>query len=128
MASCDNEKEYIKAKKLGWRSFRIRLDSSKRLLENEFVCPASNEAGNKTSCNKCKACMGLGAKTKKDPVIIIHGLEHKIAKFKWGMERIAWKEAYRKVFNYPLRKKKKRPKKRKKAKAPEVKKTEPIAA
>jgi len=38
------------------------------------------------------------------------------------MERIAWKEKYRKVFDYPLRKKKKR----KKRKAPEVKKQEPM--
>ncbi len=127
MASCDNASEYAKAKKLGWRSFRIRLNKDQPLLENEFVCPASSEAGRKTSCNKCRACMGLEAKTKKDPCIIIHGLEHKIIKFKWGMERIAWKEKYRRLFNYPLPKKKKRPKKRKKAKAPEVKKMEPMS-
>ena len=95
MASADNTKEYEKAKKLGWRSFRVRMSDTEPLLENEFVCPASNEAGNKTSCEKCKACMGLEAKTSKDPCIIVHGLEHKIAKFKWGMQRIAWKEAQR---------------------------------
>lgn len=122
MASCDNETEYRKAKKMGWRSFRIRFDNEQPLLEKEFVCPASNEAGNKTSCTKCKACMGLGAKTKKDPCIIAHGLEHKIVKFKWGMERIAWKEKYRVSFDYPLKKKKKR----KKRKSPEVKKTAPM--
>jgi len=126
MASADNEAEYHKAKKRGWRSFRVRMSADKPLLENEFVCPASNEAGNKTSCIKCKACMGHGAKTKKDPCIIVHGLEHKIAKFAWGMERIAWKEKYRVSFDYPPQKKKKRPKKRKKAKSPEVKKMEPM--
>ena len=110
MASCDNEKEYTKAKALGWRSFRVRFDDNQELLENEFVCPASNEANNKTSCDKCKACMGLQAKTKKDPCIIAHGLEHKIKSFKWGMTRIAWKEAYRKVFQYPPKKKKRRKK------------------
>ena len=122
MASVDNEAEYHKAKKLGWRTFRVRMSENDALMENEFVCPASNEAGNKTSCEKCKACMGLGAKTKKDACIIVHGLEAKIAKFKWGMERIAWKEKYRKDFQYPKPKKKKR----KRRKAPEVKILEPM--
>lgn len=120
MASCDNEAEYHKAKKLGWRCFRVRINADQQLLENEFVCPASNEAGNKTSCSKCKACMGHRAKTRKDPCIIVHGLEHKIAIFKWLMQRIAWKEKYRKVFDYPPKKKKRR----KKRKAPEVQKPE----
>lgn len=121
MASCDNEKECVRAKKLGWRTFRIRLDSNDSMLENEFICPASNEAGNKTNCKKCKACMGISAHTNKTPAIIIHGLEHKIKKFRWVMQRISWKEKYRKKFDYPL------PKKRKKAKAPEVKKLEPMS-
>lgn len=113
MASADNESEYRKAKELGWRAFRVRMSADDKVLENEFVCPASKEAGVKTNCENCKACMGLSASTKKDPVIIVHGLEHKIAKFKWGMQRIAWKEKYRIVFDYPIRKKRKRPKKRK---------------
>jgi hypothetical protein len=108
MASCDNEKEQVKAKSLGWRTFRVRTDVDQPLLENEFVCPASMEYGQKTSCIKCKACMGLGANTKKDPVIVVHGLDHKIKKFNKGMKLIAWKEKYRKEFDYPLKKKKKR--------------------
>ena len=110
MASCDNEKEYTKAKSLGWRCFRVRFDNTQSLSENEFVCPASNEAGNKTSCEKCGACMGISAKTQKDPCIIVHGLEHKIKAFKLGMKKIAWKEKYRKDFDYPPKKKKKRKK------------------
>jgi hypothetical protein len=123
MASADNESEYHKAKSLGWRAFRVRMSENDAILENEFVCPASKEGGVKTSCTKCKACMGLSAKTSKDPVIIVHGLEHKIAKFKWGMQRIAWKEKYRIGFDYPIRKKKKRPKKRKKVRAKMVPQT-----
>ncbi len=54
MASCDNGTEYLKAKKLGWRCFRIRMglpiasgfNGEKYLSYNEFVCPASNEFGN----------------------------------------------------------------------------------
>ena len=130
MASCDNGTEYLKAKKMGWRCFRIRMGEAKAsgfngekyLSYNEFVCPASNEANNKTTCSKCKACMGNNAKTSKDPVIIVHGLQSKISKFKWGMERIAWKEKYRVSFDYPRKKKKKR----KKRKSPEVKKLEPM--
>jgi hypothetical protein len=121
MASADNEIEYHKAKKLGWKAFRIRMSGNEPLLENEFVCPASNEAGNKTSCEKCKACMGLSAKTSKDPCIIVHGLKHKIVKFRWGMERIAWKEKYRIPFDYPKRKKRKRPTKGKRGNPQRVK-------
>jgi hypothetical protein len=50
--------------------------------------------------------MGHGAKTKKDPCIIVHGLEHKIVNFKKGMKKIAWKEGYKKEFQYPIKKKK----------------------
>ena len=126
MASADNTTEYSKAKALGWRCFRVRMSddfsvAENRLSYNEFVCPASKEGGVKTNCENCKACMGLSAKTSKDPVIIIHGLEHKIAKFKWGMQRIAWKEKYCIVFDYPKRKPKKRPKKRKRVVAQTVK-------
>ena len=110
MASCDNVTEYHKAKKLGWRTFRVRMSENEALLDNEFVCPASNEAGNKTSCSKCKACMGLHSKTSKDACIVVHGLEHKIDKFAWGMKRIAWKEKYRKDFEYPQKKKRKKKK------------------
>lgn len=113
MASCDNTAEASKAKELGWHYFRIRMSDNfnvphDRICYNEFVCPASIEAKHKTDCSKCKACMGLGAKTWKDPVIIVHGLEHKIASFKWGMQRIAWKERFRRVFIYPPKNKKKR--------------------
>ena len=112
MASADNETEYKKAKAKGWRCFRVRMSENEQVLENEFVCPASNEAGVKTNCSSCRACMGLNAKTSKDPVIVVHGLEHKIAKFKWGMQRIAWKEKYRIEFDYPPKKPKKRRKRR----------------
>lgn len=113
MASCDNEKEFLRAKKLGWKPFRIRIDKKEILLDNEFICPASNEAGNKTTCRKCRACMGNNSHTQKTPVIMIHGLERKVKKFKWLMERIAWKEKYRVSFDYPLPKKKKKRRKRK---------------
>lgn len=133
MASCDNTAEYIKAEKFAWRIFRVRMSdgnvATDRLNYNEVVCPASNEAGNKTSCAKCGLCMGTASSSTRNPVIIVHGLDHKIASFKYGMQRIKWKEKYRKVFQYPLKKKKKyNNKKRKRVKSPEGEKVELIVS
>jgi len=108
MASCDNAAEYKKAKSLGWRTFRVRMNKDEQLLETEFICPASKEFNRKTDCSKCKACMGNSSKTQKDPCIIVHGADFKIAKFKAGMKKIAWKEKYKKDFEYPFPKKNKK--------------------
>ena len=104
-ASCDNISEYHKAKSLGWKTFRIRLDDDEPLLDTEFKCPASKESGELTTCTKCRACSGLSASTSKDPCIVIHGLEHKIKKFIIGIKKIANKKKYRKEFDYPRKKK-----------------------
>ncbi len=80
MASADSEEKYIEAKKLGWRTFRVKdiLDGK---LPNEIVCPASVEGGKKTQCNKCLLCNGTDNNRKpaspRDIVIDVHGLKWK---------------------------------------------------
>lgn len=72
MASADSTAEQVMAQVIGWRTFRVRT-ASEPILAKEFICPASKEAGNKTDCASCKACMGTSAKAKASPVIIAHG-------------------------------------------------------
>lgn len=72
MASCDTALDYAEATAAGWRTFRVRLESEAK-LEREAICPASAEAGHKTSCDNCRACGGTEAKAKVNMVIIAHG-------------------------------------------------------
>lgn len=74
MASVDNEQEYIDAKALGWRTFRVAQNEDK--FSTEARCPASKEMGQKTTCNACLLCSGTSKKAK-DIVIIDHALGHK---------------------------------------------------
>lgn len=73
MASVDNTSEYHAAKRLGWRTFRVRTEDS-ALMEREIMCPASDEAGHKTTCADCRLCSGSYAgDPRKDIAIVIHG-------------------------------------------------------
>jgi hypothetical protein len=80
MASCDSVADHAAAKLLGWRTFRVR-GASELKLAGEVVCPASKEAGNKTSCSACKACGGTTAKARADIVIMAHGAAGKVNAF-----------------------------------------------
>lgn len=73
MASADTPEEAAKARAQGWRYFRVRTNSESIDPANEFVCPASSEAGFKTNCAACGACGGLSSKAKASPVIVAHG-------------------------------------------------------
>jgi hypothetical protein len=72
MASADTPEEGQAAREAGWRTFRVRVEGQ-AVAPREFICPASKEAGYKTDCASCKACMGTDAKAKASPVIIAHG-------------------------------------------------------
>lgn len=76
MASADTAEEGLRARAMGWRTFRVRQDWE-TVGAREFVCPASAEAGHRTDCASCKACGGLDAKAKASPVIIAHGARAK---------------------------------------------------
>jgi hypothetical protein len=80
MASVDSLEEYKQAKAMGWRTFRVK-NASESKQKQEIVCPASNEAGKKSTCEKCGLCSGLAGKGSKDIVINVHGLDFKIARF-----------------------------------------------
>jgi hypothetical protein len=72
MASVDTSAERAEAKLLGFRTFRVR-DENEPIEAYEVVCPASKEAGYKTTCDACRACGGTRAKAKADIVIAVHG-------------------------------------------------------
>jgi RecJ-like exonuclease len=77
MASADSLDDRAAAKALGFRTFRVTNDVSDKVA-GEFICPASKEAGMKTTCDQCKACGGLGSKAKADAVIQVHGAASKV--------------------------------------------------
>lgn len=72
MASVQNEAEAQEAQAAGWRTFRIRNESLP-VLKNEIVCPASQEANYRLTCNECGACDGADRDGKVNVVIIGHG-------------------------------------------------------
>ena len=73
MASCDSAADYVDAKAAGWRTFRVRGENQP-MGWNEISCPASDEAGKRTTCAKCKLCSGVKPNdSRKDISIIVHG-------------------------------------------------------
>ena len=59
MASVNSLEEKIEANRMGWRTFRILHDGD-QLEPDEFLCPASEEAGYRLTCDTCTACSGVG--------------------------------------------------------------------
>jgi hypothetical protein len=72
MASADSAEDMAEAQELGYRTFRIRT-ANEALAPREVICPASEEAGKKTSCASCLACGGNSAKAKASIAIVVHG-------------------------------------------------------
>lgn len=75
MASVDSELEYWQAHLDGWRCFRVRPDGA-LLIPGEIMCPASDECGHKTTCERCGLCNGKRARLdgRKDIAIVVHGI------------------------------------------------------
>lgn len=71
MASVDSASEKRNANKRGFRTFRI-LKPGEQCEPNEILCPASKEAGQKTTCNKCCLCQGSD-KQARNIAIYAHG-------------------------------------------------------
>ena len=80
MASADSASDRAAAKLLGFRTFRVRT-LAQALELGEVVCPASKEAGFKTTCDTCRACGGLTSKARADIVIAAHGAMSKVNAF-----------------------------------------------
>lgn len=73
MASADTAAERARALAQGLRTFRVRTADAP-VLPGEFVCPASEEAGKRRTCDTCKACDGTSRGTAQaSPVIVAHG-------------------------------------------------------
>lgn len=73
MASADTVHEMQQAQALGYRTFRVSAEVGQVVKGLEVICPASAEAGHKTECASCKACMGTSGKAKASIVIAAHG-------------------------------------------------------
>lgn len=80
MASCDSVADFEAATAQGWRAFRVKT-ADEPLLAREIICPASKEAGAKTTCEMCRACGGLSAKARVNIAINAHGAAGKINAF-----------------------------------------------
>lgn len=72
MASTDSDIETMEAMKMGFRTFQVKI-GNRELNSNQIFCPASNEGGNKTQCNRCLLCGGTSVKAK-NIVIMDHGI------------------------------------------------------
>lgn len=75
MASVDTEAERTHAAGIGWRTFRAR-SAGTPLDRAEFQCPASDEAGHRTTCEKCRLCRGQSSPAKSVS-IELHGRHFK---------------------------------------------------
>lgn len=67
-ASCHNIFEANIVKDMGWRSFVVVPEH----IDNAVNCPASKEAGNKTTCSQCSLCNGTSGNSSKDIYILQH--------------------------------------------------------
>ena len=71
-ASCDTFEDYLYASDLGFNCFLVKHKDTK--APKGFInCPASIEAGKKTSCELCSMCSGSGSKRGKNIYINAHG-------------------------------------------------------
>jgi hypothetical protein len=73
MASADTADEALEAQELSYRTFRVSIGLDKRV--GEISCPASAEAGKKTTCENCMLCAGQ-MKAAKNIVIADHARGH----------------------------------------------------
>jgi len=73
MASVHTLAEREQAKQKGYRTFRI-IDSVDDVVPGEILCPASKEAGHRTTCERCQLCNGRTgiADNRKDIAIVAH--------------------------------------------------------
>lgn len=78
MVSADNEAQAREAWTFGKRTFRVIKSTSEVVAGFEIICPASKEAGFRTTCNSCGLCGGSKIKAKSI-AIVDHGPQRKRA-------------------------------------------------
>jgi hypothetical protein len=57
----------------GRRTFRIVSSVADLVPGREVLCPASTEAGKRTTCRECKLCAGTATRSDKSIAIVAHG-------------------------------------------------------
>lgn len=72
MISADDETQARAAWSIGYRTFRVIKSPADIVKGAEIICPASKEAGFKTTCNSCGLCAGASVKAKSI-AIVDHG-------------------------------------------------------
>ena len=63
----------------GERTFRVISSLADIVKGKEVLCPASEEAGKRVQCDKCKLCAGSSVKAKS-VAIVAHGINKAKAK------------------------------------------------
>jgi hypothetical protein len=81
MASVDTLEEHAEASAQGWRTFRIRRRGEDLIAGAECVCPASDEANHRTTCQSCKLCQGT-SKPARGVAIYAHGKPSSLRMFR----------------------------------------------
>ena len=72
MQSADTAAEAVAFWAQGMRTFRVVQAVSEIDTTREVVCPASKEAGRRTTCEACKLCSGLATRSPKSVAIVLH--------------------------------------------------------
>tara|TARA_R100000654_G_scaffold75165_2_gene111691 strand:+ start:1025 stop:1765 length:741 start_codon:yes stop_codon:yes gene_type:complete len=72
MVSADDKEQAQKAWQNGARTFRVIGNVNEMMKGFEILCPASEEAGRRTTCKTCKLCAGASIKAKSI-AIVAHG-------------------------------------------------------
>jgi hypothetical protein len=81
MASCDTLEEHLEATRKGWRTFLVVPKGSTQIPAKTFLCPASEEAGKKLTCDQCLACNGSRDNRSASVYIPVHGVSFKQKRF-----------------------------------------------
>jgi len=85
MASVDTPEEAHLAQAMGWRTFRVAPPIEWAKLEGEGLCPASFEAGKRTTCDKCLLCSGTMGKGRANIMIPDHSIAATATKRRAGI-------------------------------------------
>lgn len=79
MTSADSAMQAQQAWGRGERTFRVISGLDSLIKGKEVLCPASEEAGKRTTCESCKLCAGSSVKGKS-VAIVAHGTSKRKAK------------------------------------------------
>lgn len=72
MTSVESRADAIDAWDRGERTFRVIRNVNDVITGSEILCPASAEAGNRTTCENCKLCAGASI-AARNIAIVVHG-------------------------------------------------------